>query len=125
MQFLLVGLDGDEAANQIADFGDEQGMPRIPLRPGDQALLILNGTQGAVKGGEVIFDGVVEDFAQSRRIVFTRWPDIQMRTLLGGGHRGILTSGTSKSRPGSRCAQGHRLSPSPIDPGVAINSAWL
>jgi hypothetical protein len=108
MQFLLVGLDADHAANQITDFGDKYGMPRIPLRPGDQALLVLDGTQGAVEGGEAVFHGVVEDFAKSRRVLFTRWPDIQMSTLRGRSHGEILTSGVSKSRLGWRFSSGHR-----------------
>jgi len=92
----LIGLDGNEAANPIAHFGDEQGMLRILLCHGNQMLLVFDRTQGAVEGGEPVFDGIVEDFAKSRRIIVTRGPDVQMRALFGSGHRVILTSGMGK-----------------------------
>ena len=88
----FVGLDGNETADQIAHFGDEQGMPRILLRRGNQPFLIFDRTQGAIEGGEAVFDSVVKDFAKSRRVILTRWANVQMRTLLGSGHRVILTS---------------------------------
>src|SRR5713101_664512 len=45
-----------------------------------------------------IFPGIVEDFAESRRVVATRGTDIQVRALLGCCHHRILTSGLSEWR---------------------------
>ena len=76
----------------------KQRTPRILLCHGNQALLLLDGTQGAVECGEPLFHGVVEDVTESRRVVATRGPDIQMRALFGGSHRTILASGVDKWR---------------------------
>jgi hypothetical protein len=73
-------------------------MLRILLCHGNQMLLVFDGTQGAVEGGEPVFDGIVEDFAKGRRIIVTRGPDVQMRALFGSGHGVILASGMSKWR---------------------------
>ena len=108
MEALLIGFQANEPANPIAHFGDEQRTLLILLRDSDKPLLILDRTQAAIESCKSIFDGVVEDFAKSRRIVITRRPDIQVSTLFGGSHRTILASRMYKLTLSRDCARGWR-----------------
>ena len=120
MQLFLVWFEAYKAANQIANFSHEKRAARILLCGDNQALLLLDGTQGAVERGQPVLDGVIENFAKRGRIVFTRRADIQMSMLLGRGHRVILTSRVEKSSAAQRWA-----GPRTDGAGVAIKSAWL
>jgi hypothetical protein len=88
----FVSLYGNEAANQIPHFSDQQGTPRILPRRGNQLFLIFDRTQGAIEGGESVLNSIITNFTKSWRVILTRWTDVQMRTLFGSGHRVILTS---------------------------------
>jgi hypothetical protein len=92
VQPFFVSLNGNDAANQIPHFSDEQATLGILPCRGNQAFLIFDGAQATTESRQSVFDSIVTDFAKSRRIVLTRRPDVQMRTLFGSAHRVILTS---------------------------------
>jgi hypothetical protein len=91
-------LNRNEAAHPVPYFGHEQGALGILFGSRDQTFLFVDRTERIFEGGEAILNSVVKDFTKGRRVIATRGPNGQTRTLFRGSHGMILAFGPNEWR---------------------------